>query len=122
MSPFVQQQTRHLGVALLGRQVEGADALLGQGVCLRSVLQQGRGDSRLVLFGRDVKRRVPVLGGGGREVNSFKLHIEKKPPKKPHQLQEPSSDLRSRVGRRSILQQQQGYVLVVVVSCHVERS
>lgn len=40
VSSFVQQQARHLGVAFLGCQVEGADALLGQDVGLGSVLQQ----------------------------------------------------------------------------------
>lgn len=37
---FSEQQARHLSMALLRCQVQGADPLLGQNVCLCAVLQQ----------------------------------------------------------------------------------
>lgn len=61
VSSFAQQQAGHLGVSLLGRQVQRADPLLGQNVGLRSVLQQRRRDVGLVLLGGDVERSVAVL-------------------------------------------------------------
>ena len=41
--------------------MEGSESCLGLGVRLGPVLEEGGSDLQLVLLGRDVKRRVPVL-------------------------------------------------------------
>ena len=58
---FGQQESHHLRVALLSRQVEGGHAL--HRLCVRRapILQQTAGHLQLVLLGGDVQRRVAVL-------------------------------------------------------------
>ena len=57
----LQEQCQHLGVSLLCGQVDGADALLGHGVGVGSVLQQRRGNVHLVLLGSNVQRSEAIL-------------------------------------------------------------
>ena len=58
---LAQQQGGHVGVALLGGEVQGGDPLLGQGVGEGAVAQQHPRHLQLVLLGRDVQRSVAVL-------------------------------------------------------------
>lgn len=50
-------------MALLRGQVHRADALPGDGVGVRAVLQQGGGDVHLILLGSNVQRSVAILEG-----------------------------------------------------------
>lgn len=61
LGSFAQEQSSHVGVALLGGQMERRDSLLCQDVGLSSVLQQNRSYFHLVLLGCDVERSVAVL-------------------------------------------------------------
>ena len=58
---LLQQQGRHVAVALLRGQVQGGDSLSGQDVGLGPILQQGGGYVHLVLLGRNVERGVAIL-------------------------------------------------------------
>lgn len=58
---FGQQESHHLRVALLSRQVEGGHALHRLRVRRGPVLQQTAGHLQLVLLGGDVQRGVAVL-------------------------------------------------------------
>lgn len=61
LGSLAHEQRSHVGMSLLGGQMERSDTLLGQDVGLGSVLQQNRGYFHLVLLGRDVERSVPIL-------------------------------------------------------------
>lgn len=70
LGSLADEQSGHVGVALLRGQVQRCDALLGQDVGLGAVLQQHRSDFHLVLLGRDVERSVAVLVDAGKERNT----------------------------------------------------
>lgn len=61
LGSLAQEQSSHVGMALLGGQMERRDPLLCQDVGLSSVLQQNCGYFHLVLLGCDVERSVAVL-------------------------------------------------------------
>lgn len=56
-----EQQWHHVHVAVLGGEVHGGDALPGDGVGVRAVLQQRGGDVHLVLLGSYVQGCVTIL-------------------------------------------------------------
>lgn len=56
-----QQQRHQVHAALLGCQVNGADALPRHGIGVSTVFQQCGANVHLVLFGSDVERRVAIL-------------------------------------------------------------
>lgn len=65
LGSLADEQGSHVGVALLGGQMERCDALLGQDVGLGVVLQQHCGDFHLVLLRRNVERSVAILVDAG---------------------------------------------------------
>lgn len=65
LGSFADEQGSHVGVALLGGEVERSDALLGQDVGLGAVLQQHCRDFHLVLFCRNVEGSVAILVDAG---------------------------------------------------------
>lgn len=69
LGSFADKQGSHVGVTLLGGQMERSDALLGQDVGLSAVLQKHSSDLHLVLLCCNVEGSVAVLvdaGEGGR--------------------------------------------------------
>lgn len=61
LGSLAQEQSSHVGVALLGGQMERCDPLLCQDVGLSSILKQNCGYFHLVFLSCDVQRSVAVL-------------------------------------------------------------
>lgn len=64
---FLQQQSHHVSVTLLGGQMKWGDSLLGQNVGLSPVVQQSGSYLHLVLLGSDMQRGVSILTSARRK-------------------------------------------------------